>query len=144
VKKYVVALIAALGLLAGLIGPTGYASASPTPQARTGCIGERSIQKKPGVASPYRVGKTINFGYAEWHNSPSCRDDMRRAWVKVYKVKSGKDPKVYSTRGDRYGKSFGKGTYRVKVRYQYRYWKASARKFGKWRNITKVKTIRIG
>ncbi len=133
-KKLVIA-IAAVALLIGLGLPTTSAHAAaprPLPSAVEGCNGEE-VQPRPGAAPPFRISKrTIHFGYGEWFFPPSCRDQLRRDYVKVYKVKKGKDPKVYSTTGDRESKKFKKGTYRVKVRYEYRYWNAQTKTYSGW------------
>jgi len=135
-----IAVIAVIAVMAGLVLPaTAVASASPT----LGCNGEE-VQKKPGIAPPFRYGQRIHFGYAEWFFPPSCRDEIRRDYVKVYKIKAGKkDPKVYATTGDRESKRFKKGKYRVKVRYAYRYWDSDTGRYGRWNTMKTTKIIRI-
>jgi hypothetical protein len=145
VKKLVIA-VAAVALLVGLGLPTTSAHAA-APRALSqvveGCNGE-AVQMTPGAMPPFRISKrTIHFGYTEWHFPPTCRDQLRRDYVKVYKVKKGKDPKVYSTTGDRYSKKFKKGTYRVKVRYEYRYWNAQTKTYGAWHGLSVTKTVRL-
>ena len=144
-KQLVIAVAAAIALLIGLGVPTtaAHATSRALPQVVEGCNGE-AVQMTPGVMPPFRISKrTINFGYTEWHFPPSCRDQVRRDYVKVYKVKKGKDPKVYSTTGDRYGKKFKKGTYQVKVRYGYRYWNSETRTYGAWHVLDITKTVRL-
>jgi hypothetical protein len=145
VKKLLVALAAAVGLLAGLLVPASTADAIVTAKADKDCLDELATEKKPYVGKPFRVGrKTIHFGIAEWHNPPSCDGHLRRTWVKVYKVKNGPDRKVFSTRKQTtYTKTFAKGTYRVKVRFESRYWNADKRAYSKWLKQNRNKTIRI-
>lgn len=145
-KKLAIALAAAVALVVGLSVPASVAHAATPrslPDVVYGCNGEE-VQPRPGTAPPFRIAKkTIHFGYGEWFFPPSCRDQLRRDYVKVYKVKNGKDPKVYSTAGDRESKKFTKGTYRVKVRYEYRYWNAQTKTYGAWRGLSVTKTVRL-
>ena len=71
----------------------------------------------------------------------SCKDDVRRDWVKIYRVKAGKkDPRVYYTKSDRYTKNFKDGKYRGTAQYSYRYYKGHG-KHGPWHTFT-VRTAR--
>lgn len=141
-KKLAITIATATALLIGLGVPTTAAqgTARALLQVAEGCNGEE-VQMTPGVMPPYRISKrAIHFGYTEWHFPPSCRDQLRREYVKV---KKGKDPKVYSTMGDRYSKRFKKGTYRVKVRYEYRYWNAQTKTYSAWHGLSVTKTLRL-
>lgn len=142
---FVLAAVVAAGVIvagsAAVVSPVTVPSAAAASQK--GCMGE-PVQKKPGIAGPYRVGRSIHFGYAEWNFPPSCRDEMRTNFVKIYRVKKGKDPKVYSTTSETtWHKKMPRGTYRVKVQYGYRYFNQSTKKYGKWHTITKTTTVRI-
>ena len=106
-----------------------------------GCNDE-PVQKKPYAAPPFRQeGNKISLGYAEWHFPPSCKDDVRRDWVKIYRVKAGKkDPRVYYTKSNRSTKNFKDGKYRGTAQYSYRYYKGDGQ-HGPWHTFT-VRTTR--
>jgi len=51
---------------------------------------------------------------------------------------------VYSTRGNRpYSKTFKDGKYRVKVRWEWRYWNAKTGKPCAWRGDTVTNSVRV-
>ena len=47
---------------AAVVSPVTVPSAAAASQK--GCMGE-PVQQKPGIAGPYRVGRSIHFGFAE-------------------------------------------------------------------------------
>ena len=120
------------------------AHAVPTSQAASPVLGcnDEPVQTTPYAAPPFRQsGNKINLGYAEWHFPPSCDDEVRRDWVKIYRVIAGrKDPRVYYTTSDRYTKSFKDGKYRGTAQYSYRYYEGDG-EYGPWNSFT-VRTTR--
>jgi dienelactone hydrolase len=136
--------LAAAVAFAGIPTPS---QAVPIVQAAApvlGCNGE-PVQMRPSAAPPFKQSRNkINLGYAEWHFPPSCKDDVRRDWVKIYRVVAGKkDPRVYYTKSDRYTKKFKDGKYRGKAQYSYRYYKGDG-KHGPWHTfIVRSEKIRL-
>ena len=90
---FILAAVVAAGVIlagsAAVVSPVTVPSAAAASQK--GCMGG-PIHQKPGIAGPYRVGRSIHFGFAEWNFPPSCRDEMRSNYVKIYRVKKGQGP----------------------------------------------------
>ena len=143
VRHLFIAVVAALALIAPIAAVTPVAQAAPV----LGCNDE-PVEMKPYASPPFKYSKRkIHFGIAEWHFPPSCNDEMKRDWVKVYKIKKGKDPRVFYTKSqsDRWGnyvRKFPKGTYRVKVKWSYRYYQGDG-KYGNWHSFYRTKKIKL-
>src|SRR5690242_8475320 len=131
-------MIAALALSGTVAGGTVTAHAEPVIRQTAPVLGcnDEPVQNRPYAASPFKQSKnTINLGYAEWHFPPSCDDEMRRDWVKIYRVIAGKkDPRVYYTTSDRWAKKFKDGKYRGKAQYSYRYYEGDG-EYGPWHKL---------
>ena len=130
------AALAATVAFSGIPMPTRAAPVAAAASPVLGCNGER-VERRPYAAAPFTLSANkINLGYAEWHFPPSCRDQVRRDWVKIYRVVVGKkDPRVYYTKSNRYAKKFKDGKYRGKAQYSYRYYKGDG-KYGPWHTFT--------
>jgi len=138
-KRTFTAGLAALAATVAFSGVPMTAQAVPAAHVQSPVLGcnDEPVEKRPYAAPPFRQnGNRINLGYAEWHFPPSCKDEVRRDWVKIYRVIAGKkDPRVYYTKSDRYTKTFKDGKYRGKAQYSYRYYKGDG-KYGPWHAFT--------
>ena len=146
-KRVLAAGLSALAATVAFSGIPTPAQAAPVAQAAAPVLGcnDEPVQRRPYAAPPFKLsGNKINLGYAEWHFPPSCRDQVRRDWVKIYRVVAGKkDPRVYYTKSNRYAKKFKDGKYRGKAQYSYRYYKGDG-KYGPWHTFTvRSKKIRL-
>ena len=76
----------------------------------------------------------------------SCNDEYEARLVKVYKIKKGTEPRLHTkSQSDRWGnyvRKFPKGTYRVKVKWSYRYYQGDG-KYGNWHSSYRTKKIKL-